>query len=130
MNETQIKAALRIFADGERYAARGNLAEQSGIVTITYADPAMEGVPTSLRFDSKSLTMTRNGAYQTSLRFQTGKTEPVAYQTPYGTISLTVQTNLLQIDRTAYGWQIDLAYEIGFGSGDGEAHEMSILITI
>ena len=130
MEEKQIRAALRIFADGERYAAHGRLTEQNGIVTVTYADPAMEGAPTALRFDRTSLTMERSGAYQTALRFQNGKTEPVAYQTPYGTISLTVQTNLLRIDRTAYGWQIDLAYEIGFGSGEGETHEMNILITI
>ena len=130
MEKKQIQAALRIFTDGERYAARGTLAEENGIVTITYADPAMEGAPTALRFDSTSLTMTRSGAYQTALRFQNGKPQPVTYQTPYGAISLTVQTKLLQIDRTAYGWQIDLAYEIGFGNGEGEAHEMSILITI
>lgn len=130
MEEKQIRAALRIFADGERYAARGRLTEQNGIVTVAYADPAMEGAPTALRFDRTSLAMERSGAYQTVLRFQNGKTEPVAYQTPYGTISLTVQTNLLRIDRTAYGWQIDLAYEIGFGNGEGETHEMNILITI
>ncbi|MBQ4047179.1 MAG: DUF1934 domain-containing protein [Clostridia bacterium] len=130
MEEKQIQAALRIFADGERYAARGKLSEQNGNTALTYADPAMDGMSTELRFDGTSLTLTRSGAYQTVLRFQNGKTEPVAYQTPYGTISLTVQTKLLRIDRTAFGWQIDLAYEIGFGGGEGEAHEMNILITI
>ena len=130
MKQKQIPAALRIFVDGERYAARGNLTEQDGIAALAYADPAMDGVPTVLRFDSTSLTMTRCGAYRTTLHFRNGRTEPAAYQTPYGTISLTVQTKLLQICRSACGWQIDLAYEVGFGDGEGEAHEMSILITI
>ena len=130
MEQTSTPAALRIFADGERYAARGKLTEQNGEVTLAYADPAMDGAPTSLRFDSATLTMTRFGAYQTVLRFRSGNTESAAYQTPYGEISLTVRTTLLQINRTAYGWQIDLAYEIGFGGGEGEAHEMNILITI
>ncbi len=130
MEQTSTPAALRIFADGERYAARGKLTEQNGVVTLAYADPAMDGAPTSLRFDSKTLTMTRFGAYQTILRFQSGNAESAAYQTPYGEISLTVRTTLLRINRTACGWQIDLAYEIGVGGGEGEAHEMNILITI
>ena len=128
-NET-IFAVLRIFADGERYAARGTLKQQGTVCTLSYRDPGMDNTPTTLRFDEASLTIVRNGAYQTALRFRRGTEEQTEYQTPYGALTLTVRTEQLQISTLPSGWQLELSYVIGFADGSQENHEMSILITI
>ena len=39
------------------------------------------------------------------------------------------QAERLTVAETGSGWQIDLAYTVGFADGGKEAHEMSILIT-
>ncbi|MBR5519138.1 MAG: DUF1934 domain-containing protein [Clostridia bacterium] len=131
MNETnKTPAVVRIFADGERYAVRATLRERYGFCELSYADPGMDGTPTRLRFDAKSLTLSRDGAYQTEMRFASGESTSTVYQTPYGALNLTVATERLTVAETGSGWQIDLAYTVGFADGGKEAHEMSILITV
>ena len=99
-NAKENRAAVRIWADGERYAAAGVLTEEEGRCALTYAEPGLDGSLTRLVFGGDSARMERGGAYPAVLEFTEGKTFSCEYGTPFGTARLAVRTKSFSAIKT------------------------------
>ena len=124
------EAAVRIWADGVRSAVIGALTVEDGRYTLSYAEPGLDGCPTNVAFDGRSVRIERSGAYQTVLRFSAGQTADGDYATPFGRLRLSIRTERLSCVETANGWRIDLVYACRWAGGMWEQHELSISIAM
>lgn len=129
-NAKENRAAVRIWADGERYAAAGVLTEEEGRCALTYAEPGLDGSLTRLVFGGDSARMERGGAYPAVLEFTEGKTFSCEYGTPFGTARLAVRTKSCSAIKTGDGWRMDLVYAVRWNGGAWEPHEMNLAVTI
>lgn len=122
------RAAVRIWADGERYAVNGVLTEEDGRYALLYKEPGLDGSLTRFVFGGASARMERGGAYPTALEFAEGKTFHGEYGTPFGTARLSVRTERLSAIETGNGWRIELVYALRWNGEAWERHEMSVSV--
>ncbi len=72
----------------------------------------LTGVTTTFRVEPDKVTLTRTGALQSQMVFQTGTSHDSLYQMPFGALMITVTTKSLFFDITPDGGVIDLVYNI------------------
>lgn len=75
--------------------------EKNKAIYITYKETelsGMEGTTTTLRITEDSLSILRFGTYNSKLEFIKGEQTHTQYQTPYGSVEITINTKLLDIE--------------------------------
>jgi uncharacterized beta-barrel protein YwiB (DUF1934 family) len=90
------------YKEGSNYFAVYNETEISG----------MDGTMTTLKIDEDSLTIIRKGTTNSNLVFKRHFNHISLYNTPYGTLEVTVRPSKVQINVDDNGGKVELKYKM------------------
>ncbi|MCR5655139.1 MAG: DUF1934 domain-containing protein [Lachnospiraceae bacterium] len=92
-------------------------------------DPdSAESSHTVLRFDEKSLRVTRRGAVESVLFYEPGKTWSAPYSTPLMDFSVTLLTTEFSAEHTEKEIRLQVRYRIGFNDASPTTGNLQIHI--
>ena len=86
-----------------------------GVITLVYDETeltGLEGTTTTFVIDGGMVTLTRSGELNSQMIFQMGKRHTSLYETPFGELSIDIQTSRLRHNLTEQGGIMDLRYSI------------------
>ena len=93
----------------------GRLERDGESFTLSYQESAvtgMDGTLTTFQIEPERVTMLRVGEYTSQMVFQEGRRHMSMYNTPYGTMSIGVNTRRMRSDLSASGGSIEIDYAI------------------
>ncbi|MEG0765587.1 MAG: DUF1934 domain-containing protein [Pseudoflavonifractor sp.] len=113
-------SAKQSFEDAEdetvELVTEGVLAcEGGGDFTLSYQESeltGMQGTLTTFQVEGQRITLLRMGEYNSQMVFEPGRKHLSYYNTPYGTLSIGVNTNRMQAALDEHGGQITIDYGI------------------
>ena len=83
--------------------------------TLTYQESeltGLEGTLTTFQVEPDRVTLLRVGEFNSQMVFQEGRRHLAMYNTPYGSMTIGVNTRHLQADLTECGGDIEIDYAI------------------
>ena len=89
--------------------------EESGDITLCYQESAltgMEGTTTRFQVRGGQVILTREGTVNSQMVFEVGRQHTSLYETPYGEMSVDIQTSRLRHNLTERGGVIEIHYSI------------------
>ena len=95
----------------------GNYACRGGLKKFSYMESAitgLEGTKTEFLIRSEEVVMNRTGAITGRMVFSLGKKHKFLYGTPYGTLAMGINTNLIDVQLDEKGGSLELAYDLDF----------------
>lgn len=99
----ELTTAGRLEPDGDQSY---NLSYQESEVT------GMEGTLTTFQIEKDRITLLRLGQFNSQMVFEEGRRHLSMYESPYGTLSVGINTRKMRSDITSRGGTISLAYDI------------------
>ncbi len=99
----------------------GSLKRDEDGVTITYEESeltGMEGTTTKVRIEDEGprVTLLREGSVNTQMIFQLGQRYLSLYETPYGSMSVGIDTRRLKNTVGETGGDLEIDYDIEFNN--------------
>ena len=76
----------------------------------------MEGTQTTFKLEDGLVTLTREGAVNTQMLFQKGRRHVFLYDTPFGAMTMGVDTQRLTADLDEHGGRMDIIYAVDIDS--------------
>ena len=101
--------------DAIELVTRGRLAGEDGNYTLSYQESeltGLEGTLTTIQVDREQVTLLRMGEFNSQLVFQEGRRHFSMYNTPYGAMTIGVNTRHLNARLTDQGGDIEVDYTI------------------
>ncbi len=101
--------------DETRLMTPGTMTIHGDKVTLRYEESeltGMEGTTTEFVVDGDIITLTRSGAINSQMVFQEGVQHTSLYETPFGELSVDIQTSYLSYDLNEHGGSMDIRYSI------------------
>ena len=99
----ELTTAGRLEPDGDQGY---NLSYQESEVT------GMEGTLTTFQIEKDRITLMRLGQFNSQMVFEEGRRHLSMYESPYGTLSVGINTRKMRADLDSRGGTISLAYDI------------------
>lgn len=104
-------------ADGVELLTQGSLRLEDGVYTLTYQESqvtGMEGTQTTIQVerDGERVTLMRTGGYNSQMVFEEGRRHLSLYQTPYGSMTVGINTWHLLAELDEHGGEIEVDYMI------------------
>ena len=99
----ELTTAGRLEPDGDQGY---NLSYQESEVT------GMEGTLTTFQIEKDRITLMRLGQFNSHMVFEEGRRHLSMYESPYGTLSVGINTRKMRADLDLRGGTISLAYDI------------------
>ena len=90
----------------------------------------MEGTTTTLNIQDNILVLDRVGSTTTNMEFKEGTVAVSLYNTPYGVLSLNIDTEKLNININENGGEIYSKYTLGLEGQEGITTELNIKIKV
>ena len=90
----------------------------------------MEGTTTTLNIQDNILVLDRVGSTTTNMEFKEGTVAVSLYNTPYGILSLNIDTEKLNINVNENGGEIYSKYTLGLEGQEGITTELNIKIKV
>lgn len=90
----------------------------------------MEGTTTTLNIQDNILVLDRVGSTTTNMEFKEGTMAVSLYNTPYGVLSLNIDTEKLNINVNENGGEIYSKYTLGLEGQEGITTELNIKIKV
>ena len=93
----------------------GRLAREGDSYTLSYQESeltGLEGTLTTIQVEGEQVTLMRVGEFNSQLVFQVGRRHLSVYNTPYGAMSVGVQTRHLLAELSDRGGDIEVDYSI------------------
>ena len=87
--------------DDSELVTRGTLYERGGNMFLVYEESELTGMPdtrTTVRVSKDSVNVMRTGKYPSNMLFEEKKQHMSLYNTPYGALTLTVNTDRIEQD--------------------------------
>ena len=118
MDATPVTVAIRSrqTLHGETFRldqqAAGTLTATAEGWCLRYGPPPGEDGETQLHLQAGEIQLARSGAHPARMRFQPGAAHPARYETAWGTLDLSVETEYLGHALTERGGQILLRYRL------------------
>lgn len=84
-------------------------------MTLTYQETeltGMEGTTTAFQVEGPRVTLTRMGKVNSQMIFEEGRQHTSLYETPYGELTVDIQTSLLRHNLTERGGVMEIRYSI------------------
>lgn len=84
-------------------------------ITLTYEESAltgMEGTTTTFQVRGPQVILTRGGGVNSQMIFEEGRQHTSLYETPYGELSVDIQTSRLRHNLTERGGLMEIKYSI------------------
>jgi len=104
--------------------AEGSFLREEGGCTLTYEEgpgTGMEGTLTTLRLRGDRLLLERRGPVRVRMLFQPGHRHTCRYETPCGSLDMTLETHRLDCRLDGEGGVLELAYAVELnGAAAGE----------
>lgn len=72
----------------------------------------MDGTKTTFTMEKDFVTMTRVGAVNSQMRFQPGQKHVFLYDTPFGAMTMGVDTQRLKAEADEHGGKMDIVYAV------------------
>lgn len=101
--------------DSIELVTRGSLAREDGMLTLQYEESeltGLEGTLTTIQVEPERVTMLRTGQVNTQMVFQEGRRHLAMYNTPYGAMTVGVNTRHLYAELGEDGGEIEIDYNI------------------
>lgn len=99
--------------------AHGDFSKEDGKFFIDYEETeatGMEGTSTSIEIDSDYVSLTREGAVETTLLFIKGRQTTSYYDTPYGTMMMGITTENVDTRLDENGGTVDVSYSMSMNN--------------
>ena len=117
--EKNVIVAIKSFSDLDDDAIEvvtpGVMTEENEICTVVYEESelsGMNGTTTTLIIEENKLTLKRVGSTNTVMEFEEKKNSVCMYNTPYGMLNLTIDTERVEIDMCEAGGIVYAKYGI------------------
>ncbi len=101
--------------DATELMTEGTLTVLPDGLRLSYAETeltGMEGTVTTFEVRDKRVTLTRSGKVNSQMVFEEGRAHTSLYETPFGELSVDIQTSRLRHNLTERGGVLDLRYSI------------------
>ncbi|MBE6955880.1 MAG: DUF1934 domain-containing protein [Ruminococcaceae bacterium] len=101
--------------DSIELVTRGSLDREGGKLTLQYEESeltGLEGTLTTIQVEPERVTMLRTGQVNTQMVFQEGRRHLSMYNTPYGAMTVGVNTRHLYAELDEDGGEIEIDYNI------------------
>ena len=102
-------------ADTMELVTEGRLEREGDHYTLTYQESqltGLEGTLTTFQIEPERITLMRVGEFNSQMVFQEGRRHMSMYNTPYGAMTIGVNTRHLLADLTDRGGDIEIDYAI------------------
>ena len=117
---------VTLFIRGEQYfddvdpdatelVTEGLLELTEGGLRLTYQETAltgMEGTTTTFEVSGSQVILTRTGSVNSQMVFEEGRQHTSLYETPFGELSVDIQTSALRHNLTERGGLLEIKYSI------------------
>ena len=110
---------LQIYTDGapdaSEFMTQGQLALGEDGFILTYEETeltGMEGTTTRFIQEGEEVTLARTGTVNNYLVFREGRQHTSLYETPYGSLTVDIRTNLLRSTIGESGGALELSYDV------------------
>lgn len=101
--------------DSIEFVTGGEYSHKDGITEFTYMESqltGLEGTKTTFQIKNGDVTMSREGTVNTQMVFQEGRRHYFMYETPFGTVTMGLNTLGITMDMNQNGGQLDIHYVI------------------
>ena len=117
---------MTMFIRGEQYfddvdpdatelMTEGTLERTEAGLRLTYQETAltgMEGTTTTFEISGPQVTLRRTGSVNSQMVFEEGRQHTSLYETPFGELSVDIQTSALRHNLTERGGLLEIKYSI------------------
>ena len=101
--------------DSTELMTEGTLEQTADGLRISYQETeltGMEGTTTTFEVKGPRVTLTRSGAVNSQMIFEEGKQHTSIYETPFGDLSVDIQTSELKHNLSERGGLMEIKYSI------------------
>lgn len=110
-----IKGLLGVDRNGDEIELNtsGTYDYASGAVSFTYLETALtglEGSTTTFSVTDGTVTITREGAVSMQMLFEEGRQNHFSYNTPYGAIMMSIDTQSIESSFDENGGRLEVSY--------------------
>lgn len=101
--------------DGTELMTEGTLHLTEEGLVLTYQETAltgMEGTTTTFEVQEKRVVLTRSGSVNSRMVFEEGRQHTSLYETPFGELSVDINTSRLRHNLTERGGILEIQYSI------------------
>ena len=104
-----------IDPDATELMTEGTMALTEDGIVLSYEESeltGMEGTTTTFEVKGPRVTLTRSGAVNSQMVFEEGRQHTSLYETPFGELSVDIQTRELQHNLSERGGLMEIKYSI------------------
>ena len=101
--------------DATELMTEGTLERTETGLRLTYRETAltgMEGTTTTFEVSGSQVILTRTGSVNSQMVFEEGRQHTSLYETPFGELSVDIQTSALRHNLTERGGLLEIKYSI------------------
>lgn len=123
-SDSKERDVLELITEGKYY-------KKGHTYYITYKESevtGMEGTTTTLKVDNGVITLMRFGSVNSQFIFQKGQKHVCHYDTEYGTFTIGVYANEVDINVDDNGGEIKVDYQLEFGNNKSGINDFYMLI--
>lgn len=109
----------------------GKLTVEGNEYVVSYEESqitGLDGTTTVIRAKDGSVTLIRHGTVSSIMLFEVGKTHLADYQTEYGSITLGVTAQKVDVDMDENGGHINVDYIVEYNRAYGGKNSISVKI--
>ena len=113
-----------------KLSAAGEYFERNGAIYILYGENAEDGGTIKSRIKLKDLLLevTKKGAMNTCMIFETGKEHMLEYATPFGSLQMGILTHSVEVEQSDNELTIEADYSLTTGGAEISRCKISIKI--
>lgn len=104
-----------IDPDAQELMTEGTMTLTEDGMVLAYEETAltgMEGTTTSFQIQGPQVILTRSGTVNSQMVFEEGRQHTSLYETPFGELSVDIQTSVLKHNLTERGGLMEIKYSI------------------
>ena len=104
-----------IDPDAQELMTEGTMTLTEDGMVLSYEETAltgMEGTTTRFQIQGPRVILTRSGAVNSQMVFEAGRQHTSLYETPFGGLSVDIQTSVLKHNLTERGGLMEIKYSI------------------
>ena len=104
-----------IDPDATELMTEGTMALTEDGIVLSYEESeltGMEGTTTTFEVKGPRVTLTRSGAVNSQMVFEEGRQHTSLYETPFGELTVDIQTSYLKHNLTERGGVMEIKYSI------------------
>ena len=104
-----------IDPDATELMTEGTMTLTENGMVLAYEETAltgMEGTSTSFQIQGTQVILTRSGTVNSQMVFEEGRQHTSLYETPFGELSVDIQTSVLKHNLTERGGLMEIKYSI------------------